>query len=519
MGILRTIARNALSNAAGYLVSVVTALVLTPFVIHHLGKSVWGFWSLVVSFTGYYGILDLGIRSAVGQYVTRYWAQRDMDGVNRTLNTALILTGAVGLLLLGVTILMVPLAPGLFQVRGPVARDFQWAILIMGVSVSLSFPLAVFGSATFARQRFDIANAIGISEKILWAFLTIWVLKHGKGLVGLAGITGGLSLLSWGARMVVAFKLLPGLSLSPAFFSKASVKELWNFGIFNFLVNAADRIVLNTDAFVIGLVMATPKDPALAGKAIAYYNVGANPIFYALAVTNSVAWTLTPYATSCDSRGQRDALKNLWLAGTRLIFLMAAVLTGGMIFLGSDFLSVWVGPDFVSGKEFVSSAAVMAVLAVAALARSGMSCGKQVLFGMREVKFLAFISMGEAVANLGLSLVLIHYYGILGVALGTLIPILVTQLWIQPLFLSRRLGEPLRDFLKNVTPGGLAAMAVMGLLSLPVHRWIQVENWGDFILAGFLVTLPALVPGILLGTTREERARVLSKILPRGGKA
>ncbi len=514
MGVLRTIARNALSNAAGYLVSVVTALVLTPFVIHHLGKSVWGFWSLVVSFTGYYGILDLGIRSAVGQYVTRYWALKDMDGVNRTLNTALVLTGAVGFLLLGITFLMVPLAPGLFQISGPVARDFQWAILIMGVSVSLSFPLAVFGSATFARQRFDIANAIGIGEKLLWAFLTIWVLTHGKGLVGLAGVTGGLSLLSWGVRMIVAFRLLPGLTLAPAFFSRDSVKELWNFGIYNFLVNAADRIVLNTDAFVIGLVMATPKNPDLAGKAIAFYNVGANPIFYALAVTNSVAWTLTPYATSCDSQGERGALGRLWLAGTRIIFLLAAVLAGGMIFLGSDFLTVWVGPDFVSGKEFVSSAAVMAVLAVAALARSGMSCGKQVLFGMREVKFLAFLSMGEALANLVLSLVLIHYYGILGVAMGTLIPILVTQLWIQPLFLSRKLAIPLVRFLKDVTPGGLAALAFMGILSIPVHEWIRVENWGDFVLAGFLVTLPALVPGILLGTTREERTRVLSRLLP-----
>ncbi len=40
---------------------------------------------LIVGMTGYYGLLDLGIRSAVGQYVTRYWTAGDMEGVNRTL--------------------------------------------------------------------------------------------------------------------------------------------------------------------------------------------------------------------------------------------------------------------------------------------------------------------------------------------------------------------------------------------------------------------------------------------------
>ena len=39
-------------------------------------------WALLVACTGYYGLMDLGIRSAVGQYVTRYWAKDDIDGVS-----------------------------------------------------------------------------------------------------------------------------------------------------------------------------------------------------------------------------------------------------------------------------------------------------------------------------------------------------------------------------------------------------------------------------------------------------
>ena len=71
-------ARNISSNLAGFLVSAVVALLLSPFIIRTLGDVKYGLWTLLISLTGYYGILDLGVRSAVGHYVTRYWAKNDV---------------------------------------------------------------------------------------------------------------------------------------------------------------------------------------------------------------------------------------------------------------------------------------------------------------------------------------------------------------------------------------------------------------------------------------------------------
>ncbi|MFM1871818.1 MAG: hypothetical protein RL398_1240, partial [Planctomycetota bacterium] len=385
MSALRTITKNVLSNTAGHFVALATALLLTPFVVAQLGDDVYGIWGIVVSLTGYYGILDLGIRSAVGQYVTRYWAQGDIAGLNRTMSTAVAITLPIAGLLLLVSGLIAWLLPSLASLPPESVAPTRTAILITGGAVALAFPFAVFGSATYARQRFDIANAVGITERLLSVGLAYWVLTAGYGIVGIAATTAGTQLLGWGARLWIAFRMLPGLQVAPRWCSRASLRELWSFGLYNFLINVADRIVLSTDLLVIGFMIP-------AKQAVTYYSLGGDFVAHFVTLVNSMAWALTPYATSRDAVGDERALRTLWLKGSRTIFLFAAIVGGGLIVLGRDFLTLWVGAKYVSGETYTSSAVILSVLAVAALLRALMTCGKQILFGIREVRYLAWLA-------------------------------------------------------------------------------------------------------------------------------
>src|SRR5258706_16247164 len=95
---MRIILRNIFSNWTGYLITMVAGFLLSPFVVNHLGNTGYGIWTLVLSLTGYFGMLDLGIRSSVGRFVARYLALNNDGNVNRTVSTALALLGGGGLL-------------------------------------------------------------------------------------------------------------------------------------------------------------------------------------------------------------------------------------------------------------------------------------------------------------------------------------------------------------------------------------------------------------------------------------
>ena len=214
MSAFRTLARNVLSNWAGFLVNAVIAFKLTPFVEQRLGSSAWGLWGLLIACTGYYGLLDLGIRSADAQYVTRYLAKGDVDGVRRTVNTALGLLLGIAAILVPITIGVAIVAPDIFTIDGVDDDTARLLFAVVGSGIALNLPLTIFQTASYAKQRFDIANGVGIVQRIGAAALTVWALDAGYGLVALSVIHLGSNLAGNLAHVFISRRLLPELKLS-----------------------------------------------------------------------------------------------------------------------------------------------------------------------------------------------------------------------------------------------------------------------------------------------------------------
>ena len=60
---------NAAANYGKMLVQIAAVFVLTPYIIAHIGPADFGLWSLVISWLGLLGLLDLGFGTGVVKYV------------------------------------------------------------------------------------------------------------------------------------------------------------------------------------------------------------------------------------------------------------------------------------------------------------------------------------------------------------------------------------------------------------------------------------------------------------------
>ena len=487
-------ARNISSNLAGYLVNAAVMFFLTPFVLGRLGDGPYGVWSVLIATTGSYGIFDLGIRSAAGLYLTRYTAQGDEVGVCRSFTTAFLLLLALAVAGILATLAIASQLPDFLASRSggdidaaAVGRDAQRAFLVVGISVSLCLPLALFQAVTYAKERMDLSNGLGILERLLVAGLSVWSLRAGHGLYGLAWVVGGVQLLIALARVVVARWLMPTLRISPRLFSRGAVRELLTYGVYNSLVNAADRVVLAAGAVV---VLA-----AINEYAVTAYENGAKliPIYTQLVL--AVTWTVTPYATKLDAQGDRKALQRLLTKGTRGSTYLAAVVGGGLLLVGEPFLGVWLGPQYIDGVDFVSSGYILAILAIGNLARGASSCGRQVLFATRRVKILAVMSGVEVVLNLALSLVLVHSMGIEGVAWATTIPAFLIYGVLQSVAIGRRLEIPAWALIRPQLEGALPTLVVMYATDALVRSWLPGADWGEVIGRSAILLVPAAIVG------------------------
>lgn len=77
--------RGAIYNYINLILIVVTGMVLTPFVIRHLGASQYGLYSLSAAILPYLALLDMGMSRTITRYIARYRNEHDTDGEMRFL--------------------------------------------------------------------------------------------------------------------------------------------------------------------------------------------------------------------------------------------------------------------------------------------------------------------------------------------------------------------------------------------------------------------------------------------------
>jgi O-antigen/teichoic acid export membrane protein len=89
----------------------VVSLVMMPFLVHHLGDRVYGFWSLATVFVGYYSLLDAGLAGAISQHMSVAIGRKDARECRTVFNSALRIQSALGVVALLATVVIAAAAP------------------------------------------------------------------------------------------------------------------------------------------------------------------------------------------------------------------------------------------------------------------------------------------------------------------------------------------------------------------------------------------------------------------------
>jgi len=155
---------NVASSWGGLGVNIVVGFFVYPFILHHLGDDASGLWTLIYSLTGYYGILDFGIRSSLIRYVSKFRATGDKDELARLINTSLFTYTFVGLFLLILTTLGGFYVSRIFHIPASFLSDARILFLMVGYAMALDFPLGMSGGVLEGLQRFDLINWTNITS-------------------------------------------------------------------------------------------------------------------------------------------------------------------------------------------------------------------------------------------------------------------------------------------------------------------------------------------------------------------
>jgi O-antigen/teichoic acid export membrane protein len=265
-------------------------------------------------------------------------------------------------------------------------------------------------------------------------------------------------LLSLFAYRRSAYKAFPLLRIRWASVRKSRLREVTAFSAFLLVIDIANKVSYTADAVVIGVVMGT--------AAVAIYSVGQRLAATIGRLTRVLSQKLFPTIVDTAVLDQRDRLQLLLVQGTRLSLAMVIPPAAFIAVLAQPLVLAWVGPQFAESVPIVQILALVVAIKVGTLTAQG------VLKGTEHHKFLAGSTAAAALANLALSFLLAHRYGLVGVAIGTLIPAVVVLMFIVFPAACRVVEMPAGDAFRSAVwpavwpalPSGAMLMACRGLI-------------------------------------------------------
>jgi O-antigen/teichoic acid export membrane protein len=443
--------RSIFSNYIGMLVSGVVAFLVTPILIRSLGDFHYGMWVLVASVLDYYGLLDIGIRTTLQRYVARCHGGDQRDSLNRTLMTAMVISIAVAILIGVLTSAFAGVLPGLFHVTRADRTLFAQVLFLLGFSVAVTFPARVLGAYLCGLQRFDVYNLAGAGTSIVRAGLLVMVVRSGRGIHGCAAVELVVAVLSLVVHWILVHWIDPEINFDLRKARWSEFRELLSFSFFVFISQVADLFRFRLDSLVVArwlnVALVTP------------FNVAARLVDYFRYVTAGIRGPLMTELSSMEGQGREQELNDLFLRTTRVTALTSLFLGSFLCLNGKMLLALWVGKRYV-----LSSYPTLAALAIGRVAATVQAPSVMLLLAKGKNRPLAFWSLAEGLINLALSIYWAGKYGILGVALGTAIPMLAFKLFLLPWYTLYVSKISVREYVTAAV--GRPLLALLGFLAI-----------------------------------------------------
>lgn len=526
--------RGAGFSGGALLVGIFFGIFLTPYMLATLGERAYGIYVCASLFAGWCGLLDFGLTTTTSRFVTKYYAVDDWEGLNEIGSTAIVLFGALS----AAVVLTACVACGatFFFATGPDAPTLAAALFCSGVSFAISKISDGVCGVLRGALRQELTGGTVFVFRVLFGVVNFAILFFGGRVVALVVGNAVLTLLQLLVYVALMRAAVPRFRFSLRSFRRGRVRELFEYGVFAFLAQVGETAVDRSDLLLISAFMSL--------NDVARYNLVVVTLCSYLTsfIRETSTWqtnwfaklaapTLEKDATStlkneaafdkdatsvnrCKNGGCEKVLSAEFFASRAAIHRASIgwtlFLAGGVLAFGRAFIERWIGPTYLD----VFPALVLCVAATA-LYRGSSETNARALQGVARHRVLAVAAILHGAANVLLSVLFIRCgLGVLGVALGTVLPGVAIHFGWTPNATCRLLGERRRTYWARYFKATALGVAALALPFTTVWRCVKPDYcsicaWGVFYVVVGAASL------FVLTTTGEEKRALLRRLRSR----
>ncbi len=490
--------RSSVARTALMMLTIAVGFFMMPFLVSKLGDQWYGIWTIIGSLTGYFYLVDFGLATAVTRYVTQYITRNDHEAANIVINTSLVVYSGMALGITLLTLVIIIFADSFIQ--NPQALSIiRLTILVMGFNMAIEFPYKAFAGIIGAYVRYDLLTYSHFLMLLVSTVATVIFLSKGYGILTLALIGFLSSQLSNILFFLISKHLYSGMVIRWKYFRTSQVRTLFGYSVWSFLVQISDQVRFKVDSLVIVW--------ALSASHVTHYFIGARLAEYFITLIFKATNILMPVFTQYYADNNYEEIRSKLLFLTKVNTVLAVFGGGLIIMVGLPFISRWMG------NRYLDAYPVLVALIIAFMAEGIYNPSSNVMYAIAKHHYLAAVNSAEAVLNLVLSIVFVHYWGILGVAIGTAIPLLISRLFVLPLYTCRFIDLPLRKYYSNILITIFFTISYQVLFYMGIKNMLSVPQYGT-IIGVCLSALPIYLLAILFVAFDKSDRALLRTMIP-----
>ena len=454
------IAKNFLSSWVYKILKLVLSLVLIPILITDLGKEDYGIIILVGSILAFGTLIEFGLRTSLVHFFSVSIAQKDYQRFNGFFSTGLILYLGFFAVVSSVLLVFAPQITAVFTDNPGSAYDAVLLLRTYGVGTLLiSFITPVFGAIISSHNRYDFSNyRTVIIESTSILTLIVAIKYFGVGLYGWAVISFIFKVITFTVIMLFALRLVPQLKLSRGFFDRATVKELFGFGIITFIGGVSRKMKIDADPMILSAFLGPASLPI--------YRSGVSMPAHARPLVSTLTGQIHVVSTAFYAQGEKEKFFSVYEKGTKYTLLIEIPVLILFTLFAYPILNLWLG-NALSPAEIEIAMWCMIGMALVDFCFYLEGSSYAILYAMKRLKLMTFTDLLLGVSNLTASILILKYtdYGIPGV----IFPTIVIEFIARPIYLFYTAGV-MGYSRKRILPAIYIPVAkVMGLTFLAAY--------------------------------------------------
>jgi len=481
-----------------YLLIIINALygvVITPYIINQLGMDEYGVYKTIGSLTASLIVIDLGIGGTVQRYVAKYIAEKQNEKISNFIAMNLIQAAFMSGVLIVVCLFL------FFSIDSVYGESFsinqietaQIVFFVLSISMIIQFFSDVLNGVIVGYNHFAFGNGIKLAQIIVRIILVYVVLLRWKSAVALALIDLLLIIIVIVIqRIYISFKLKQKIKLTK--WENSVFFDAGKYTLLMFITSLVSQINTNADNVIVG---------ALSGPSyVAIYSIGL--LFFGMfqSLSGAVAGVMLPTVTNAlqKENGLDDVIDIVVRAGRFQFALIGAGIIG-FIFLGEDFINVWLGSDY--SDAYI----ITLILVVPSVFELCINVCLSILRAQNKLGFRTIVISISAVLNIIITIIAVKNWCYIGAAIGTAFSYLVCSLIVMNVYYVKVIKLPMILIYKRIVKGIWECLLVAGVVLLFSSMFL----YGSYLRIILNVVIFCVVYGVMLlcfGLERKEKEQI-----------